>query len=80
MKNRYHYRECFIREFGELLVKYGKPHYETMGVARMELVDDGNTVRVWWDNGDEEPDSYRDVNVAGDSLLFCIHDIIRQAF
>ena len=76
------YRADFIKEFGELLVKHGGK-YESCGVhhARpMELLPDGITVRVYWENGEADPDKWYDVNVNGDALLFCIYDICRQAF
>lgn len=67
------YQKDFIREFGDLLVKYGEPHHESLGVHHMELTEDGEYVRVWWNDTDKTT-----VCVACDSLGAMVYDIMKR--
>lgn len=75
MDIRYQYKADFIREFGELMVKYGKPHHESLGIHHMELSEDGEYVEVYYGENGEYG---REVCVACDSLGAMVYDIMRR--
>lgn len=78
MKNAKQYQKDFIREFGELLVKYGEPHYESLGVHHMELSEDGEYVHVYWANDGDRDMNHTSVCVACDSLGAMVYDIMKR--
>ena len=75
MPEKYQYKQDFLNEFVELLHKYGVPHYEGLGIEKLELTDDAEYVRVHWDDSGT---NYRTVCVACDSLGAMVYDIMRR--
>lgn len=69
------YQKDFIREFGNLFVKYGEGHGETLGIHHMELSDDGEYVEVYY--GDDGKYG-REICVACDSLGAMVYDIMKR--
>lgn len=78
MTNAEQYQKDFIREFGELLVKYGEPHHESLGIHHMELSEDGEYVHVYWDNDGDTEMNHTSVCVACDSLGAMVYDIMKR--
>ena len=75
MREDIQYRADFVRELGELFVKHGEKHYETYGIKRMELTEDGNHVRVFWNE-----DDYTEVDVTCDSLVAIVYDVWKKIY
>ena len=75
MENKNQYKQDFLNGFCDLLRTYGTPHYEDLGIDHMELTEDAEYVRVYWD---EYGDNYTTVCVACDSLGAMVYDIMKR--
>ena len=82
MGNENQYKADFIREFGNLFLKYGDGHGETLGIHHTELTPDGEYVRVYWWQSDTpehwDKCAYTTVCVACDSLGAMVYDIMKK--
>ena len=75
MANAKQYQKDFIREFGNLFVKYGDGHGESLGIHHMELSEDGEWVYVFYgENGEYK----KEICVACDSLGAMVYDIMKR--